>query len=289
MTSSQHQPPAAASAVPSSGTGQPPRRVRVQHLREAKEQGRRLAMLTAYDFATARIFDAAGVDMLLVGDSMGDNMLGHDSTIPVTMDELVPAVRAVSRATQRALVIADLPFGAYEASPQQAHAAAVRMLKEGGANAVKLEGGRRIAAHVELLTGAGIPVVGHLGLTPQAENMLGGKRVQGRGQEAADALLADAVAIAEAGAVAIVLEMVPEGLAQRVTDRLAIPTIGIGAGAGCDGQVLVWLDMAGMGEWSPRFARQFGQVGQALHRATADYVRAVQDGSFPGTEHTYTS
>lgn len=270
-------------------TAPAPRRVRVQHLREAKEAGRRLTMLTAYDAATARIFDASGVDMLLVGDSMGDNMLGHATTIPVTMDELIPAVRAVSRVARRALVVADLPFGSYEASPQHAHAAAVRMLKEGGANAVKLEGGRRIAAHVELLTGAGIPVVGHLGLTPQAENILGGKRVQGRGNDAADALLADAVALAEAGAVAIVLEMIPEGLAQRVTDRLAIPTIGIGAGAACDGQVLVWLDMAGMTDWSPRFARKFGDVGAALAQATGAYVSAVHDGTFPGPEHTYQS
>ncbi|PWD52343.1 3-methyl-2-oxobutanoate hydroxymethyltransferase [Serinibacter arcticus] len=283
-----HGSASSSPATPAAPTA-PPRRVRVQHLREAKDAGRRLTMLTAYDAPTARIFDEAGVDMLLVGDSIGDNMLGHDSTIPVTMDELVPAVRAVSRASRRALVVADLPFGSYEASPQQAHAAAVRMLKEGGANAVKIEGGRRIAAHVELLSGAGIPVVGHLGLTPQAENMLGGKRVQGRGADAADALLADAVALAEAGAVAIVLEMIPEQLAQRVTDRLAIPTIGIGAGNACDGQVLVWLDMAGMGDWSPRFAKQFGAVGAALSQATSDYVDAVRSGTFPGPEHTFTS
>ncbi|WP_284250348.1 3-methyl-2-oxobutanoate hydroxymethyltransferase [Litorihabitans aurantiacus] len=263
------------------------KRVRVHHLREAKTAGRRLTMLTAYDAPTARIFDSAGVDMLLVGDSMGDNMLGHDTTIPTTMDEMVPAVRAVSRAAQRAFVVADLPFGSYEASPQQAHASAVRMLKEGGANAVKIEGGRRIAPHVELLTGAGIPVVGHLGLTPQAENALGGKRVQGRGEEAAAGLLADAEALVAAGAVAVVLEMVPGPLAHRITDALPVPTIGIGAGAGCDGQVLVWLDMAGMADWSPRFARQFGAVGTALAQAAGDYVAAVHDGSFPGPEHTY--
>lgn len=275
-----------SSAVTGTTAAPAPKRVRVQHLREAKDAGRRLTMLTAYDFPTARIFDDAGVDMLLVGDSVGDNMLGHSSTIPVTVDELIPAVRAVSRAARRALVVADLPFGSYEASPQQAHATSVRMLKEGGANAVKLEGGRRIAPHIELLTGAGIPVVGHLGLTPQAENILGGKRVQGRG-DAAETLLADAVAIAEAGAVAIVLEMIPAPLAQRVTERLAIPTIGIGAGSPCDGQVLVWLDMAGMGDWSPRFARQFGAVGAALSQATSAYIDAVKDGTFPGPEHTY--
>ena len=285
--------PHASAPTPATSAGataaSPPKRVRVQHLREAKDAGQRLTMLTAYDFPTARIFDEAGVDMLLVGDSIGDNMLGHSSTIPVTVDELIPAVRAVSRASKRAMVVADLPFGSYEASPAQAHATSVRMLKEGGANAVKLEGGRRIAAHIELLTGAGIPVVGHLGLTPQAENILGGKRVQGRGSEAAEALLADAVAIAEAGAIAIVLEMIPAPLAQRVTERLAIPTIGIGAGTPCDGQVLVWLDMAGMGDWSPRFAKQFGAVGAALSQATSDYISAVRGGTFPGPEHTYTS
>lgn len=260
---------------------------RVPALKAAKDAGERLTMLTAYDAVTARIFDAAGVDMLLVGDSMGDNMLGHPNTVPVTVDEMIPAVRAVSRTAKRALVIADLPFGSYEASPQQAHASAVRMLKEGGANAVKLEGGHRIADHVALLTGAGIPVVGHLGLTPQAENVFGGKKVQGRGTEAADQLVADALALADAGACALVLEMVPAPLASRVTETLAIPTIGIGAGAGCDGQVLVWVDMAGMGDWAPRFAKKFGNVGAALTDATTAYLSAVKDGTFPGPEQTY--
>lgn len=263
------------------------RRVTVPSLRAAKERAERLVMLTAYDGVTARIFDQAGVDLLLVGDSMGDNLLGYPSTIPVTVEELVVATRSVSRATTRALVVADLPFGSYEASPAQAHATAVRMLKEGGANAVKLEGGRQIADQVELLTGAGIPVFGHLGLTPQAENALGGKRVQGRGEEAAARLLADALALEEAGAVAVVLEMVPAPLAATVTARLGVPTIGIGAGAGCDGQVLVWLDMAGMGEWAPRFARRFGEVGAALSAATQDYVAAVREGSFPGDAETF--
>lgn len=262
---------------------------RVPHLRRAKERGERLTMLTAYDGATARIFDEAGIDMLLVGDSIGDNMLGHGTTIPVTLDELVLATRSVSRVARRALVVADLPFGSYEASAHQAHASAVRLMKEGGAAAVKMEGGARIAAQVELLTGAGIPVVGHLGLTPQSEHLLGGKRVQGRGEEAAARLRSDAAALAAAGAVALVLEMVPAPLARTVSEDLAIPTIGISAGNGCDGQVLVWLDMAGMGDWSPRFARQFGQVGAALRTATTDYISAVRDGSFPGPEHTYES
>lgn len=274
------------SALPPVGT-EPPKRVRVQHLGAAKRNGERLTMLTAYDLPTARIFDAAGVDMLLVGDSYGDNMLGHAGTIPVTMDELIPAVRAVARGARRAMVVADLPFGSYEASPQQAMASAARMLKEGGAHAVKFEGGRRVAEHVHLLTDSGVPVIGHLGFTPQSENILGGKRVQGRGDEAASQVLMDAKALEEAGAVAVVLEMVPAAVAESVTAELSIPTIGIGAGAACDGQVLVWLDMAGMGGWSPRFAKQFGAVGAELDRATRSYVDAVRSGGFPGAEQTY--
>ena len=267
--------------------GRAPRRVRVHHLREAKERGERLTMLTAYDYPTARIFDEAGIDMLLVGDSIGNTMHGHDTTIPVTVDELVPAVRAVSAAARRALVVADLPFGSYEASAEQAFGTAVRMLKEGGAHAVKFEGGARVAPQVRMLTDAGIPVVGHLGFTPQSENLLGGKRVQGRGDEAADRLSADAVALQEAGAVAVVLEMVPAPVAATVTEVLRIPTIGIGAGAACDGQVLVWLDMAGMGDWSPRFAKQFGEVGRLLGEAARAYAAEVRSGAFPDGAHSF--
>lgn len=265
-----------------------PRRVRVHHLREAKDQGRRLTMLTAYDLPTARIFDEAGIDMLLVGDSMGDNMLGHENTLPVTLDELIPAARAVARGASRAFVVADLPFGSYEASPEQALASAVRMMKETGVHAVKIEGGRRITAQVELLTQSGIPVVGHLGFTPQSENVLGGKRIQGRG-DAAEKLKADALALQEAGAIAVVLEMVPAPVARDVTEILHVPTIGIGAGPDCDGQVLVWLDMAGMGDWAPRFAKQFGRVGEALSQAARDYVSEVTHGTYPGPEHSYQS
>lgn len=274
------------SALPPVGA-QPTKRVRVQHLRAAKENGEKLTMLTAYDLPTARIFDEAGVDMLLVGDSYGDNLLGHASTIPVTMEEMIPAVRAVARGARRAMVVADLPFGSYEASPQQAMTSATRMLKEGGAHAVKFEGGRRVAEHVRLLTDSGVPVVGHIGFTPQSENILGGKRVQGRGDDAAEQVLDDARALQDAGAVAVVLEMVPADVAERVTRELLVPTIGIGAGAACDGQVLVWLDMAGMGGWAPRFAKQFGAVGAELDRATRAYVDEVRSGSFPATEHTY--
>lgn len=238
--------------------------MRVHHLAAAKKDGTKLVMLTAYDAVTAQILDAAGTDLLLVGDSIGNVMLGHDSTLPVELDEMVVATRSVARATRRALVVADLPFGTYEAGPEQALASAVRLMKA-GANAVKLEGGSPRAASVRALAQAGIPVVGHLGFTPQSVNMLGGFRVQGRG-EAADVLLADAQALAEAGAVALVLEMVPEPLAARVTESLTIPTIGIGAGARCDGQVLVWTDMAGMTDWSPRFAHQFDKSARPSGR-----------------------
>jgi 3-methyl-2-oxobutanoate hydroxymethyltransferase len=281
-------------SLPGSGTGaETPvapaqrKRFRVHHLAEHKEAGRKLTMLTAYDTITGRIFDDAGVDLLLVGDSAGDNVLGHENTIPVTLDEMVVAARSVARAAKHSMVVVDLPFGSYEASPEQALQSAVRIFKETGAQAVKIEGGKRIAAHVALLIGAGIPVFGHLGFTPQSENMLGGKRVQGRGDEAAELLCEDALALQEAGAVAVVLEMVPAPVAARATEILRIPTIGIGAGNEVDGQVLVWTDMAGMGAWSPRFAKQFGQVGQALSDAAQAYVSEVQSSTFPGPEHQY--
>lgn len=261
--------------------------VRVHHLREAKAAGRKLTMLTAYDAVTARIFDAAGVDLLLVGDSIGDNMLGHRNTLPVTMDEMIVAGRAVARAAQRAMVVVDLPFGTYEDTVHRAFENAVRVLKETGATAVKFEGGRRVAPQVRLLSQSGIPVVGHLGFTPQSENTLGGKRIQGRSQAQADALVEDAMALESAGAVAVVLEMIPSPVAERVTRAISIPTIGIGAGPHTDGQVLVWTDMAGMGEWSPRFARRFGEVGAALSTAAQAYVAAVTDGEYPDADHSY--
>ncbi|MBW0254983.1 3-methyl-2-oxobutanoate hydroxymethyltransferase [Cellulomonas sp. PS-H5] len=277
------QPTPAAPPAPA------PRRVRVHHLAEAKARGERLTMLTAYDFATARIFDDAGIDLLLVGDSIGNTMLGHASPIPVTVDEMIPPTRAVVRAARRALVVADLPFGSYETGPAQALATAVRYLKEAGAHAVKFEGGVRVAPQIRALTDAGIPVVGHLGFTPQSENTLGGHRVQGRGDEAAERLAEDALAVQEAGAVAVVLEMVPAPVAARVTEILRIPTIGIGAGAECDGQVLVWTDMAGMGEWSPRFAKSFAPVGQLLGEAARAYAAEVRGGQWPDAEHSFLS
>ncbi|GAB6939130.1 3-methyl-2-oxobutanoate hydroxymethyltransferase [Isoptericola variabilis] len=263
------------------------RRVRVHHLAEAKERGEKLTMLTAYDAVTARIFDAAGLDLLLVGDSIGNTMHGHATTLPVTLDDMIPPARAVARAAEHALVVVDLPFGTYEAGPEQALASAVRVMKETGAAAIKLEGGRRSAAQIRALTEAGIPVVGHLGFTPQSENILGGPRVQGRGDDAAEALCEDALAVQEAGAVAVVLEMVPVEVAARATEILRIPTIGIGAGPRVDGQVLVWTDMAGMTDWSPRFARRFAEVGNLLRQAAQDYAAEVRAGSFPDAAHSF--
>jgi 3-methyl-2-oxobutanoate hydroxymethyltransferase len=287
---SEQPNPAATPGTPASPAAAPaPRRVRVHHLAEAKERGERLTMLTAYDFATARIFDDAGIDLLLVGDSIGNTMLGHASPIPVTVDEMIPPTRAVVRAARRALVVADLPFGSYEAGPAQALATAARYLKEAGAHAVKFEGGVRVAPQIRALTDAGIPVVGHLGFTPQSENTLGGHGVLGGGDEAAERLAEDALAVQVAGAVAVVLEMVPAPVAARVTEILRIPTIGIGAGAECDGQVLVWTDMAGMGEWSPRFAKAFAPVGQLLGEAARAYAAEVRGGQWPDADHSFLS
>lgn len=266
----------------------PPRRVRVHHLRDAKARGERITMLTAYDALTARVFDEAGTDVLLVGDSLGNVLLGHETTVPVTVDQMVHHTRAVSGAVRRALVLADLPFGSYEASPQQAHATAVRLLKEGGAHAVKFEGGAHLAEHVRLLTRSGIPVMAHLGFTPQAENVLGGKRVQGRSTEAAEQLTRDARALEAAGAFAVLLEMIPAPVAAQVTEVLTVPTIGIGAGPHCDGQVLVWTDMAGLGDWSPRFSKRYADLRTALDGATRTYLDEVRSGAFPSDEHSFT-
>ena len=262
-------------------------KVRIHHFREMKQRGEKITMLTAYDYPTARAFDAAGVDVLLVGDSLADNILGYDSTQPLTVDEMVPFVRAVARGAERAFVVADLPFGSYEQGPEQAVASAVDMIKRTGATAVKFEGGRRIARQVKAVTDAGIPFMGHLGFTPQSENALGGRRIQGRGDGAYDDMLADALALQEAGAFAIVLEMVISPVAEKLTVALDIPTIGIGAGPHTDGQVLVWLDAAGVGDWHPSFSKQFGAVGQAMSDAAAGYVAEVKGGAFPAPSHTF--
>ena len=239
-------------------------------------------MLTAYDMYTAALFDEAGIPVLLVGDSAANNVFGYDTSLPVTVDELLPLVRAVTRSVKRALVVADLPFGSYQLSPQQALETSVRFMKEGRAHAVKLEGGRRFAAHVEALTSAGVPVMGHIGFTPQSEHNLGGYRVQGRG-EAADVLLADALALQEAGAFAVVMEMVPAEAAKRVTAELKIPTVGIGAGPDCDAQVLVWQDMAGLRRGkAPRFVKRYADVATVLQNAATAFAEDVRARRVPG-------
>jgi 3-methyl-2-oxobutanoate hydroxymethyltransferase len=245
-------------------------------------------MLTAYDAYTAEIFDEAGIKVLLVGDSAANNVYGYENTLPVTVEELLPLVKAVSRGAQSALVVADLPFGSYQTGPEQALTTSFRFMKEGGAHAVKLEGGTRFVPQVDALVGAGIPVMAHLGFTPQSEHALGGFRVQGRG-DAADRLVEDAVALQEAGAFAVVLEMVPADVAKRVTAELDIPTIGIGAGPDCDAQVLVWSDMAGMNRGrKPRFVKQYANVGAVLLEAARRFGAEVAEGRYPAEEHSYT-
>lgn len=258
-------------------------RLRIHHLHQKVASGQKISMLTAYDALTAPLFEAAGVDMLLVGDSLGNVMLGFDSTLPVSLENMVAATGAVARSTQRPLVVADLPFGSFEQSVEQAFASAAQLLKA-GAQAVKIEGGEERAHLVRFLVDNGIPVMGHLGYTPQAENTLGGPRLQGKGQHG-DRLLTDAAALQEAGAFSVVLEMVPASLAARVTEQLDIFTIGIGAGPSCDGQVLVWSDMAGMTSWAPSFAKRFGELGEALKNAARQYVEETGAGTFPGQAH----
>jgi 3-methyl-2-oxobutanoate hydroxymethyltransferase len=265
----------------------PVRRVRTRHLREMKERGERWAMLTAYDMYTASVFDEAGIPVLLVGDSASNNVYGNETSLPVTVDELLPLARAVVRSVRRALVVADLPFGSYQASPEQAFHTSVRFMKEAGAHAVKLEGGAEMAPQVELLTRSGIPVMAHIGFTPQSEHTLGGYRVQGRG-ETGRRLLADAQALEAAGAFACVLEMVPGDVAGEITRAVGMPTVGIGAGVGCDAQVLVWQDMAGLRTGRlPRFVKQYADLHGTLLTAAREYAADVASGSFPGPEHTF--
>jgi 3-methyl-2-oxobutanoate hydroxymethyltransferase len=265
------------------------RRITIRDLQLAKDRGERWPMLTAYDYSTARVFDEAGIPVLLVGDSAANVVYGYDTTVPVSIDELLPLVRGVVRGTSRALVVADLPFGSYQASPQQALETATRFMKEGGAQAVKLEGGQRVVPQVEALVAAGVPVMAHIGLTPQSVNALGGYRVQGRGDEAAHRLLQDAKALQHAGAFAVVLEVVPADAAAQVTRMLHIPTVGIGAGPACDAQVLVWQDMAGLRTRKPaKFVKEFAQVGDVLHDAASRFAEEVRGGTYPAPEHSYT-
>jgi 3-methyl-2-oxobutanoate hydroxymethyltransferase len=279
-------------AMQSSSQGEPlyggkkPGRVTVRDIAAAKARGEKWPMLTAYDALTAGIFDEAGIPVLLVGDSAGNVVFGYDTTIPVTLDDLIPLTAAVVRGTRRAMVVADLPFGSYQVSPAEALHAAIRFMKEAGAHAVKLEGGMRVAHQVEDLAAAGIPVMGHLGLTPQSVHAFGGFRVQGRG-EAGDRLLHDAKALEAAGAFAVVLEGIPAPLAARITESLRIPTIGIGAGAGCDAQVLVWQDMAGLSPRSPKFAKRYAEVGRVLRDAASEFAAEVAAGAFPSEDYSY--
>src|SRR4051794_39467242 len=252
---------------PSGASGAGGKRVRTHHLIEMKQRGEKWAMLTAYEQYAAQTFDEAGIPVLLVGDSASNNVYGNESSLPVTVDELLPLVRAVARSVRRALVVADLPFGSYQSSPQQALETSVRMMKEGLAQAVKVEGGRRVAPAIDAIVGAGIPVMGHVGFTPQSEHQLGGYRVQGRGDEA-ERLIEDALAVQEAGAFAVVLEMVPAPVAAQITKALDIPTVGIGAGPDCDAQVLVWTDMAGLnGGKAPPLVQRYAHPRAGLSPA----------------------
>lgn len=280
-------PKLGASAHPASlYGGSQPRRITIRDLREAKVRGERWPMLTAYDATTARMFDQLGLPVLLVGDSAANVVYGYESTIPVTMDELLPLVAAVARSTTRALVVADMPFGSFQPSTELALAHAARFLKEGGAQAVKLEGGHRVAPQVEALVTSGIPVMGHLGLTPQSVNALGGYRVQGRG-DAGEQLLSDAKTLESAGAFAVVLEVVPAELASRVTTALSIPTIGIGAGVGCDAQVNVWQDLVGLTSKPAKFVRRYADVATVINESVAEWCADVVAGKYPGDDETY--
>jgi 3-methyl-2-oxobutanoate hydroxymethyltransferase len=262
-------------------------RVRVHHLQQAKERGEKWAMLTAYDTVSASVFEEAGIPVLLVGDSGGNVVLGFSSTVPVTVDDILLMTKAVTRSTKRTLVVADMPFGSYEAGPDQALATAFRLLKEGGAQAVKLEGGVRVAPQIRKIVEAGIPVMGHIGFTPQSEHALGGFRVQGRGA-GAEKLRDDAHAVQDAGAFAVVMEMVPAEIAGQLTKELTIPTIGIGAGVDCDAQVLVWPDMAGLnGGRVPKFVKKYADLRGELLRAAREYADDVRGGVFPGPEHSF--
>ncbi|MCH5265732.1 MAG: 3-methyl-2-oxobutanoate hydroxymethyltransferase [Lachnospiraceae bacterium] len=255
---------------------------------QAKEKGEKLTMLTAYDYSTARLLDEAGVNSILVGDSLGNVMLGYDDTIPVTMEDMIHHGAAVARGAENALVVIDMPFMSYQTSVYDAVVNAGRLMKEGHAGAVKLEGGQEVCPQIQAIVAAGIPVCAHLGLTPQSIHAFGGYRVQGKTEAAAKKLIEDAKAVEEAGAFAVVLECVPKKLADLITKNLQIPTIGIGAGAGCDGQVLVYQDMLGMfSDFTPKFVKRYAEIGEAMKKAFREYIEEVGSGAFPAAEHEY--
>ncbi len=254
----------------------------------AKAKGEKLSMLTAYDYSTAKLEDESGINGILVGDSLGNVVLGYEDTVSVTMEDMIHHGAAVARGAKNALVVVDMPFMSYEVTVEEAVRNAGRLMKEGRAGAVKLEGGVRVAEQIRAIVKAGIPVMGHIGLTPQSINVFGGFKVQGKSEEAARALLADAKAVEEAGAFAVVIEAVPAALAQIITDAVSIPTIGIGAGAGCDGQILVYQDMLGMfSDFTPKFVKRYANVGEVMREAFANYAAEVASGAFPTVEHTY--
>ncbi len=263
------------------------KRVRTRHFARAKEQGIKITGLTSYDVLTAQIFDEAGIDFLLVGDSAGNTVLGYDTTLPVTVDDLIPLTRGVVSGVKRALVVADMPFGSYETGPEEALHTAFRFMKETGAHAVKLEGGVRSAKQIRRIVSAGIPVMAHIGFTPQSEHGLGGHVIQGRG-EAAEQLLADAHAVEEAGAFAVVLEMIPAEVAKRITAELSIPTISVGGGPHCDGQLVVWTDWAGLASGRiPKFVKQYANLRQVLTDAAIAFKADVESGAYPDDDHSY--
>ena len=254
----------------------------------AKAKGEKLSMLTAYDYSTAKLEDESGINGILVGDSLGNVVLGYEDTVSVTMEDMIHHGAAVARGAKNALVVVDMPFMSYEVTVEEAVRNAGRLMKEGRAGAVKLEGGVRVAEQIRAIVKAGIPVMGHIGLTPQSINVFGGFKVQGKSEEAARALLADAKAVEEAGAFAVVIEAVPAALAQMITDAVSIPTIGIGAGAGCDGQILVYQDMLGIfSDFTPKFVKRYANVGEVMREAFANYAAEVASGAFPTEEHTY--
>lgn len=260
----------------------------VRTFQTAKEEGRKISMLTAYDYSTAKLMDEAGIDAILVGDSLGNTILGYEDTVSVTMEDMIHHGAAVARGTSKTMVIVDMPFMSYQTNEYDALVNAGRLMKEGRAGAVKLEGGKSVCPQIKAITSAGIPVMAHLGLTPQSINAFGGNRVQGKSEEAAKKIIEDALAVQEAGAFAVVLECIPAKLATLVTEKLAIPTIGIGAGNGCDGQVLVYQDMLGMfSDYIPKFAKKFADVGTVMKNAFADYIKEVSEGTYPAEEHTF--
>lgn len=256
--------------------------------KQAKETGEKLTMLTAYDYSTAKLIDSAGVNSILVGDSLGNVILGYEDTIPVTMEDMIHHSAAVSRGTKDALLVVDMPFMSYQVSVEDALINAGRLMKEGGADAVKLEGGHRVCPQIKAITEAGIPVCAHIGMTPQSVNAFGGFKVQAKSEEAAKLLIEEAIAVEEAGAFAVVMECVPAKLAELVTKKVSIPTIGIGAGAGCDGQVLVYADLLGMfSDFVPKFVKQYASVGQIMKDAIKEYINDVKNSAFPADEHTF--